>query len=78
MLTVALPSAQILADRSSRTSGTPWNCKSLFGELDKPEEERGPGSVRSPWPPTSRCFSKGKRFGLGPDDIISLPLEARS
>ena len=23
----------------------------------------------------SRCFSKGKRFGLGPDDITSLPLE---
>ena len=84
MLTVALdlPSAQVLADQASIVSDLRYAvecCKSLLGELDKPEEERDPVVPQALWSAAlasySRCFSKGKRFGLGPDDITSLPLE---
>ena len=84
MLTVALdlPSAQILADQASIVSDLQFVvecCKGLLGELDKPEEERDPVVPQALWSAAlasySRCFSKGKRFGLGADDITSLPLE---
>ena len=84
MLTVALdlPSAQVLADQASIVSDLQFVvecCKGLLGELDKPEEERDPVVPQALWSAAlasySRCFSKGKRFGLGPDDITSLPLE---
>ena len=84
MLTVALdlPSAQVLADQASIVSDLRYAvecCKSLLGELDKPEEERDPVVPQALWSAAlasySRCFSKGKRFGLGADDITSLPLE---
>ena len=84
MLTVALdlPSAQVLADQASIVSDLQFVvecCKELLGELDKPEEDRDPVVPQALWSAAlasySRCFSKGKRFGLGPDDITSLPLE---
>ncbi len=84
MLTVALdlPSAQTLADQASIVSDLQFVvecCKGLLGELDKPEEDRDPVVPQALWSAAlasySRCFSKGKRFGLGPDDITSLPLE---
>ena len=84
MLTVALdlPSAQILADQASIVSDLQFVvecCKGLLGELDKPEEERDSVVPQALWSAAlasySRCFSKGKRFGLGADDITSLPLE---
>jgi len=84
MLTVALdlPSAQVLADQASIVSDLQFVvecCKGLLGELDKPEEERDSVVPQALWSAAlasySRCFSKGKRFGLGADDITSLPLE---
>jgi hypothetical protein len=84
MLTVALdlPSAQVLADQASIVSDLQYAvecCKALLGELDKPEEERDPVVPQALWSAAlasySRCFSKGKRFGLGTGDITSLPLE---
>ena len=84
MLTVALdlPSAQVLADQASVVSDLQFVvecCKGLLGELDKPEGDRDPVVPQALWSAAlasySRCFSKGKRFGLGPDDITSLPLE---
>ena len=84
MLTVALdlPSAQVLADQASIVSDLQFVvecCKGLLGELDKPEEERDSVVPQALWSAAlasySRCFSKGKRFGLGVDDITSLPLE---
>ena len=87
MLTVALdlPSAQVLADQASIVSDLQYAvecCKALLGELDKPEEDRDPVVPQALWSAAlasySRCFSKGKRFGLGPDDITSLPWRGRS
>jgi len=84
MLTVALdlPSAQILADQASIISDLQFVvecCMGLLSELDKPEEERDSVVPQALWSAAlasySRCFSKGKRFGLGPEDITSLPLE---
>jgi hypothetical protein len=84
MLTVALdlPSAQVLADQASIVSDLQFVvecCKGLLSELDTPEEERDSVVPQALWSAAlasySRCFSKGKRFGLGPDDITSLPLE---
>ena len=84
MLTVALdlPSAQVLADQASIVSDLQFVvecCKGLLGELDKPEQERDSVVPQALWSAAlasySRCFSKSKRFGLGADDINSLPLE---
>ncbi len=84
MLTVALdlPSAQVLADQASIVSDLQFVvecCMGLLSELDKPEQERDPVVPQALWSAAlasySRCFSKGKRFGLGADDITSLPLE---
>ena len=84
MLTVALdlPSAQVLADQASIVSDLQFVvecCMGLLSELDKPEAERDPVVPQALWSAAlasySRCFSKGKRFGLGADDITSLPLE---
>ncbi len=84
MLTVALdlPSAQVLADQASIVQDLQFVvecCKRLLTELDIPEEDRDPVVPQALWSAAlasyTRCFSKGKRFGLGPGDITSLPLE---
>ncbi len=84
MLTVALdlPSAQILADQASIVQDLQFVvecCKRLLTELDTPEEDRDGVVPQALWSAAlasyTRCFSKGKRFGLGPGDIASLPLE---
>jgi hypothetical protein len=84
MLTVALdlPSAQVLADQASIVSDLQFVvecCRGLLTELDKPDEDRDPVVPQALWSAAvasySRCFSKGKRFGLGLDEITSLPLE---
>ena len=56
--------------------------KGLLGELDKPEEDRDPVVPQALWSAAlasySRCFSKGKRFGLGPTTSPACPWRGRS
>ena len=53
-------------------------CKRLLAELAKPEEERDPLLPLAIWSSAvvtyTRCFSKGKRFGLTIEDVQKLPL----
>ena len=83
MLTVALdvPSAYILADQAAIIADLQFvmdGCKRLLAELAKPEEERDPLLPLAIWSSTviayTRCFSKGKRFGLTIEDVQKLPL----
>src|ERR1035438_2086568 len=83
MLTVALdvPSAYILADQAAIIAHLQFGrdgCKRLLTELAKPEEERDPLLPLAIWPSAvvayTRCFSKGKRFGLTTEDVQKLPL----
>jgi hypothetical protein len=83
MLTVALdvPSAYILADQAAIIQDLQFvmdGCKRLLAELAKPEEERDPLLPLAIWSSAvvtyTRCFSKGKRFGLTTEDVQKLPL----
>jgi hypothetical protein len=83
MLTVALdlPSARILADQASIIQDLQFVmdcCKRLLTELGRPEEERDSVVPQALWSSAlvayARCFSKGKRFGLAPEDVQNLPL----
>jgi len=83
MLTVALdvPSAQILADQASIIQDLQFVmdcCKRLLTELARPEEDRDLVVPQALWSAAlvaySRCFGKGKRFGLSAEDVRTLPL----
>lgn len=83
MLTVALdvPSAYILADQAAIIQDLQFvmdGCKRLLAELAKPEEDRDPLLPLAIWTSAvvayTRCFSKGKRFGLTTEDVQKLPL----
>lgn len=83
MLTVALDvsSAQILADQASIIQDLQFVmdcCKRLLTELAKPEEDRDAVMPQALWSAAlvayGRCFGKGKRFGLSPEDVCTLPL----
>jgi hypothetical protein len=84
MLTVALdvPSAQILADQASIIQDLQFVmecCKRLLTELAKPEEDRDAVVPQALWSAAlvayTRCFGKGKRFGLATEDVRTLPLQ---
>ena len=83
MLTVALdvPSAYILADQAAIIQDLQFVmdcCKRLLTELAKPEEDRDTILPLAIWSSAvvayTRCFGKGKRFGLTTDDVQKLPL----
>ncbi|MGD0065318.1 MAG: hypothetical protein ABSB76_17945 [Streptosporangiaceae bacterium] len=83
VLTVALdvPSAYILADQAAIIQDLQFvmdGCKRLLAELAKPEEDRDQLLPLAIWTSTviayTRCFSKGKRFGLTTEDVEKLPL----
>ncbi|HEX2743114.1 MAG TPA: hypothetical protein VHN16_01760 [Streptosporangiaceae bacterium] len=83
MVTVALdvPSAYILADQAAIIQDLQFvmdGCKRLLAELAEPEEDRDPLLPLAIWSSTviayTRCFSKGKRFGLTTEDVQKLPL----
>lgn len=83
MLTVALdvPSAYILADQAAIIQDLQFVmdcCKRLLTELAKPEEDRDTVLPLAIWSSAvvayTRCFGKGKRFGLTTDDVQKLPL----
>jgi hypothetical protein len=83
MLTVALdvPSAYVLADQAAIIQDLQFVmdcCKRLLAELDKPEEERDTVLPLAIWSSAviayTRCFGKGKRFGLTNEDVQKLPL----
>ena len=83
MLTVALdvPSAYILADQAAIIQDLQFvmdSCKRLLTELAKPEEDRDTILPLAIWSSAvvayTRCFGKGKRFGLTTDDVQKLPL----
>ena len=83
MLTVALdvPSAYILADQAAIIQDLQFVmdcCKRLLAELAKPEEDRDTILPLAIWSSAvvayTRCFGKGKRFGLTTDDVQKLPL----
>src|ERR1700692_1232822 len=82
-LTVALdmPSAHVLADQASIIQDLQFVmdcCKRLLTELAKPEEDRDTVLPLAIWSSAvvayTRCFGKGKRFGLTNDDVQKLPL----
>ncbi len=82
--TVALeiPSAQVLADQSVTIQDLQFvmDCsKRLLAELAKPTDEQDMIVALALWSAAlvayARCFSKGRRFGLGTDDVRSLPLQ---
>ena len=81
--TVALeiPSAQVLADQSVTIQDLQFvmDCsKRLLAELAKPADDQDLIVALALWSAAlvayARCFSKGSRFGLGTDDVRSLPL----
>jgi len=83
MHTVALdvPSAQVLADQALIIHDLQFvmdSCKRLLTELARPEDDRDPVVPQALWSAAvvayARCFGKGKRFGLSPDDVRTLPL----
>src|SRR5690349_19925538 len=83
-LTVALdvPSAQVLADQAAIIADLQFVmecCKRLLTELAKPEITRDAVVPNALWSAAlvsyARCFGKGKRFGLGTEDVRSLPLQ---
>jgi hypothetical protein len=83
MLTVALdvPSAYILADQAAIIQDLQFVmdcCKRLLAELAKPEEDRDTILPLAIWSSAvvayTRCFGKGKRFGLTTEDVQKLPL----
>jgi hypothetical protein len=83
-LTVALdvPSAQLLADQAVIIQDLQFVmecCKRLLTELAKPEITRDAVVPNALWSAAlvsyARCFGKGKRFGLGTEDVRSLPLQ---
>ncbi len=83
MLTVALdvPSAYILADQAAIIQDLQFVmdcCKRLLAELAKSEEDRDTILPLAIWSSAvvayTRCFGKGKRFGLTTDDVQKLPL----
>jgi hypothetical protein len=83
MLTVALdvPSAYILADQAAIIQDLQFVmdcCKRLLAELARPEEERDAILPLAIWSSAviayTRCFGKGKRFGLTTEDVQKLPL----
>ncbi len=83
MLTVALdvPSAYILADQAAIIADLQFVmdcCKRLLAELAEPEEERDTILPLAIWSSAviayTRCFGKGKRFGLTSEDVQKLPL----
>jgi hypothetical protein len=83
MLTVALdvPSAYILADQAAIIQDLQFVmdcCKRLLTELAKPEEDRDTVLPLAIWSSAviayTRCFGKGKRFGLSTEDVQKLPL----
>lgn len=83
MLTVALdvPSAYILADQAAIIQDLQFVmdcCKRLLTELAKPEGDRDTILPLAIWSSAvvayTRCFGKGKRFGLTTDDVQKLPL----
>jgi hypothetical protein len=83
MLTVALdvPSAYILADQAAIIQDLQFVmdcCKRLLTELARPQEERDAILPLAIWSSAviayTRCFGKGKRFGLTTEDVQKLPL----
>ena len=77
-----LPSAQVLADLVATIQDLQFVmecCKRLLAELAKPEEDRDAVVPQALWSAAlvayARCFANGKRFGLGADDVRSLPLQ---
>jgi hypothetical protein len=86
MLTVALdlPSARILADQISTIQDLQFVmecCKRLLAELAKSEEEREDVVPQALWSAAltgyGRCFANGRRFGLGAEDVQTLPLQGQ-
>jgi hypothetical protein len=82
-LTVALdiPSAHILADQAAIIQDLQYVmdcCKRLLTELARSEEDRDAVVPQALWSSAlvayARCFGKGKRFGLAPEDVRDLPL----
>ncbi len=82
-LTVALetPAARVLADQSATIADLQFVmdcCKRLLTELAKPEKDRDLVVALALWSAAlvtyARCFTAGRRFGLGADDVRSLPL----
>lgn len=83
MLTVALdvPSAYVLADQAAIIQDLQFvmdGCKRLLAELAKSEEERDPLLPLAIWTSCviayTRCFGKGKQYGLTTEDVQKLPL----
>ena len=79
-----LPSAQLLADQIATIKDLQFvmECsKRLLTELVKPEEEQDEVIPQALWSAAltayDRCFAKGKKFGLTPDDVKALPLEGQ-
>jgi hypothetical protein len=82
-LTVALetPAARVLADQSATIADLQFVmdcCKRLLTELAKPEKDRDLVVALALWSAAlvtyARCFTAGRRLGLGSDDVRSLPL----
>ncbi|MEP7024918.1 MAG: hypothetical protein ABJB47_14195, partial [Actinomycetota bacterium] len=76
------PAAQILADNAAIIGDLQFVmecCKRLLTELATPEDERDPVVPQALWSSAlvayARCFGKGKRLGLTPEDVSGLPLE---
>jgi hypothetical protein len=85
-VTVALelPSARVLADQIATIQDLQFVmdcCKRLLSELAEPEEQRDPVVPQALWSAAlvayDRCFAKGTRYGLTPDDVRALPLQGQ-
>ena len=83
-LTVGLdvPSARLLADQAVIIQDLQFVmecCKRLLTELAKPEIARDAVVPNALWSAAlvayARCFGNGKRFGLGAEDVRTLPLQ---
>ena len=76
------PEARLLADQAGIIGDLQFVmdcCKRLLAELARPEAEQEPVIPQALWSAAlvayARCFGEGKRYGLTPDDIRSLPLQ---
>lgn len=80
-VTLETPAARVLADQSATIADLQFVmdcCKRLLAELAKPEDDRDLVVALALWSAAlvayARCFTAGRRFGLGSDDVRSLPL----
>jgi hypothetical protein len=80
-VTLETPAARVLADQSATIADLQFVmdcCKRLLTELAKPEDDRDLVVALALWSAAlvayARCFTTGRRLGLGSDDVRSLPL----